>query len=526
MGGRSRNRRRPVSVVAALVAGLVLGACSGDGGGQAPDPASEVDQGGVLRVGTARELGDGVSFDPSLSHNVADKDWQELIYGSLVRLTDDGEVVPFMAESFEVVDDRSLTISLRDDVQFTDGAAYDAQAVRDGLLRNLENDSGSLHPVFTEIEDISVDGPTEVTITLGSAAVGELPLALAGRESAIVSPEAVVDGVDLNQTPVGAGPFVLDDWRHGERITLSRNPDFFDPDSWQLGGVEFVQVTEGPQLVSGVLAGTLDIAEVTANDVPAVEGQPNVEIHNHIAEVSYDFLHFPKHKPPFDDVRVRRAFQLAVDREAIATAAYGGTGEPGRGLWPSTSPRYDSSLEELVHYDPNRARQLLSEAGYGDGLELELHYVAHRVEHEPVAEVVQAQLAEVGVQVDIVPTRTIVEDIFPGERDNVFTLLGGSRPGTQKVTFPFGPESTQNIGNTNHPDLMALVDDIRARDPADPETVELWKQIDQIIAEDALAVYLTWRSFPYVYNTDRVGGELEFPEQQRTPWLEDVHILQ
>src|SRR5690606_17493057 len=179
-------------------------------------PEEDFDPEGVIRVGAGMVYPAGVHLDPSRSAVNADRQWMDLVFGTLLRWTHDGRIEPWMAEDYEVVDPQTLTLTLRDGVTFTDGTPYDAEAVRAGLLRTLNEASEvtlpSLSLAFQAISDIEVVDPLNLTITLNTPQAGELAAALADREGAIVSPKQAAEAPDdIDTKAVGAGPYVVEE---------------------------------------------------------------------------------------------------------------------------------------------------------------------------------------------------------------------------------------------------------------------------------------------------------------------------
>lgn len=189
------------------------------------------DPNGVLRIGhNIAKLG-GLHFDPTRSQISSDVTWISLVLGTPMRPDDQGGYKPWLAQSVEIVDPSTITVTLREGIRFTDGAEYNAEALRDGMLRNLNEPASEAvrsgqNGLFRELSEIIVDGPLTLTFKLKSPVAGAFLGMFAERESAVPSPQALADGIDVDVAPVGAGPYMLDEHRPSELLRLRKNPDF------------------------------------------------------------------------------------------------------------------------------------------------------------------------------------------------------------------------------------------------------------------------------------------------------------
>ncbi len=311
-----------------------------------------------------------------------------------------GQIVPHLATSATMSDDGlQWTLTLRDDVTFHNGMAFNAEVVKGSMERLLDPDTGAPFAwILGLIEDTEVVDEYTVRFTL-SAPFAPFLSHLTHSGVAIVHPDVVAElGERHSEEPVGTGPFQVVNWDRGNQVVLER----FDGYWGELPGIErlvFRTVPEDTTRVAMLESGEVDVARVPPQDVSRVNDNPNVTVHN-VSGVRTVFIYFNHAKEPFDDVRVRRAINLAVNMDEIADFVHAGTARPSDaaiapGIFGYTPVgRYD--------YDPEQARQYLAEAGFPDGLDIVLHSPTARYPGDiQTAEAIQSQLAEVGVNATI-----------------------------------------------------------------------------------------------------------------------------
>ncbi len=486
-------------------------------------PASDVDPDGVLRIGGGLVFPAGIHLDPTQSAVNADRPWMELVFGTLLRWSDDGSIVPWMAESFELVDPQTLTLTIRDGITFADGNPYDAEAVAAGLLRTLNEASEttlpSLSVAFLAITDVAVVDPLTVTISLSSPQAGELAQALADREGVIVSPaQAASDPDAIDSSPVGAGPYVVEEFIDGQSVVLVKNPDYWDADSWQLAGVEWVNVTDGASVVNGLLSDVIDVfTGLSPTDAARLDDRFTVE--SRPTDRSYIALLVCSGKPPFDDENVRHALQVAIDRQTISDLVYDGLADPAVGLWPEDHVYYNPALEDIVTYDPDQARELLG----GETVPMDLAFIGVVPDHDTVVEVLQAQLNEVGFDVNIVTTQDPVSEFITPQSPGAL-LVPGSRTGVDKYNRMFAEGQSQVLCGVPRPDVIDPLTAASALIPGDPSAADLFQQADLTIAEGAYLVPVVWTPQLVVWNSERLGGEQLFNSSASQPLIDTFYV--
>ena len=361
-------------------------------------------------------------------------EWLHLIYDTLLYPNADGTFEPRLAADYEIVDPQTVTVTLRGGLKFQDGTPLDGEALKFTLERNRAAENGNFNPALSAVQAVEVAGLT-VTIRLARPVAGSFVEVLAGRESMPVSPTAAAKGPDeLSQRPVGAGPYQLSSVTIDQLISLKKYPGHWEADQWKLGAIDFVQVAAGPTQVTALRSDAVDVGPVTPADTASLGGDFEVRAVN--SDSNFSYVATCKSQPPFDNLDFRKAFAYTIDREQIIDLVQAGEGEPMWMMWPKGTRYYTEALEGSYARDLDRSRAHLTAAGYPDGIDFDLMYQRTGL---ALAEVLQAQLAEVGIRVTLVATSDIVTDFYT----NVATpgaVSAWIRPGLQKVTRAFGPE--------------------------------------------------------------------------------------
>ncbi len=375
--------RKALLLVSVLLIGLA-------GWAQTPRMGGEM----VLGFGTDPE-----SLDPNKMTSSPAAMVLTHIAEPLLFMSEDLKVTPLLAESWAFSEDsRVLTLHLRRGVVFHDGAPFNAQAVKVNLERFRRATFAFL--LFPRVQTIDVVDEYTVRLNL------DMPFApiiahLTHNFVAMISPKqlAALEGRDIIE-PVGTGPFKFDTWVRGDYVRIVRNPDYWG-DKPYLDSVVFKVVpSDATRLVlleTGQIHAMMRVPPLDAPRVAATAGLQLVSI----PSVRTIYIGFNNQRAPFTDVRVRRAINYAVDKEAIVTEILGGAG--GVSDAPIMPLIFGHSPQTPYRYDPERARQLLREAGFPRGFRTTLHHPTGRyVKDAAIIEAVQAYLAEVGIEAELV----------------------------------------------------------------------------------------------------------------------------
>ncbi|MFV0308824.1 MAG: ABC transporter substrate-binding protein [Desertimonas sp.] len=426
------------------------------------------------------------SFDPHLSTNPYDQIGLALTYDRLVHLTPDGEAVAGLAERWVFSEDGlTLDLTIRDGVEFHDGEQLTPEAVVASLDRakNLEGSTsaGSLEAV--EAIDV-VDGVVRLSLSTPAA---QLPLVLAERAGMIISPAALE--ADLATEPVGAGMYRLTDLRIGDVATFEAFDGYWDPDAIGVESVVYRQVTDVTTALNAARAGELDIVPLDANSVSPAEDSGLTIVRG--PTVTTQTIQFNRAVAPFDDVRVRQAVNHAIDRDALVEGIFLGFARPAGQLFSSNSPAFDEATgADPYPYDLERARELLTEAGFPDGMDMEL--IASTIPaHQLMATGVQAQLGNAGIDVTIrtLPPEQITEVAYVNQDLQAQLAFGGSLDPVIVMTNYFGVDSFSNPGRHTTPEMTEALE--AANLPGDGRNAAL-QHASAVVSEQALTAPLVF----------------------------------
>lgn len=287
------------------------------------------------------------------------------VFEGLTRFAADGSVEPALAESWEISEDGTVyTFTLREGVTFHDGSAMDAEDVKFSLDRARAEDSvNAQKALFEGIAEVTVVDPQTVEVTL-SQPDGNFLFNMAWGDAVIVAPETI-EGI--KQTPIGTGPFTFTEWVQGDRIELARNAEYWG-EAPALETATFKFISDPTAAFAAMMAQDIDAFA----GYPAPENLPQFEVDPRFQVIvgsteGETILAMNNAEPPFDDPEVREAVAHAIDRQAIIDGAMFGQGTPIGTHFAPHNPDY-VDLTGLSAYDPDLARQLLADAGHGEGI--------------------------------------------------------------------------------------------------------------------------------------------------------------
>lgn len=404
------------------------------------------------------------------------------VFEGLTRIDAQGQVKPALAERW-VIEDGGLTYRfiLHKGVTFHNGTSLQASDVKFSFERAMAEDSENAQKgLFSAIESIEVPDDLTVVIRLNRKE-GLFLWNLGWGDAVIVDPATAND----NKTaPVGTGPFKFASWDRGIAIRLERNPDYWGA-APALESVTFKIVPDAAAQVTALLAGDLDaIPNIGAPETVAqFEADPRFTVLKGTTE-GETILAMNHRRPLLQDIRVRKAIQHAIDRQAIIDGAMFGFGTPIGSHFAPHSPAY-TDLTGVTPYDPEKAKALLAEAGVAPGTKLVLKLPPPTYARRG-GEVVAAQLSAVGFDVEQVPVDwgQWVSEVFKGEHDFDLTIVSHTEP----LDIGIYARDDYYFGYDN-PDLKALMAKIDSvSDAAERNT--LYKDAQRILADDAVNGFL------------------------------------
>lgn len=364
-----------------------------------PPEAAEPKTGGTLVFATSIDV---PSLEPHLEAADAWHRRKALIYQNLTWVDNDVIVQPQLAESWDIKDDIEYTFHLRRGVKFHNGKELDAEDVKYSLERQLDPEVGSAGAGdLNMIDTIEVVDTYTVRITLKQP-TGPFLAALGGRYNAIIPKDSAPTGDTLRRTAIGTGPFMVKEFVPAQRLVLVKNPDYWEEGKPYLDELVIQVVPDEQTALAGLRAGTIDaLAIEDAKNFALVEGDTSL-VATRTPAIKIDTLELPGDIEPLDDVRVRQAILLALDKEAIMQAGLMGLGQVV-GIMPPAMKYWALPPEELPNQkrDLAKAKALLAEAGYPDGFDLKLRTIVGYATMAANAPVIAANLKEIGINVTV-----------------------------------------------------------------------------------------------------------------------------
>ncbi len=352
---------------------------------------------GVLRIGT--NVGT-VTFDPIRTNANADIWVFNNMNAFLVRASRDAtEIVPDLAERWEISDDGlSYTFHLRD-AKFSDGSPVTAGDVAFSLTRLRDDPESAWSDPYKNIA--AIETPDQRTVIIKLAEPAAPFLASVAMFAASILPQKLVEerGEGFAENPVGAGAFRLKEWRRDEVVILERNPNYWEAGLPKLDGVEWHKIVDDNTRILKVQAGELDVALfIPFNRLAELEQSPDLNVHLD-PSTRADHL-VPNHTHEWlGKKNVRKAINMAIDRDAIVKLVTFGYGKPANSFLPA-GMLYHNPDNPPATYDPEQAKALLAEEGAEDLSFVLTHEAGSKVD-EQLSIMLQQQLAQVGIDISL-----------------------------------------------------------------------------------------------------------------------------
>jgi peptide/nickel transport system substrate-binding protein len=423
-------------------------------------------------------------LDPTIAAPVAIREvtWVNL-YEGLVRIDRDGRVQPLLAKSWEIAPDGlTYTFHLQSGVKFHDGSAFDSADVKFAFDRARDPKSTNAQKqIFAPIDSIETPDPATIVIRLKQVS-GNFLYYLGWGDAVIVAPETAENN---KASPVGTGPFKFKSWTRGDRVELTRNADYWQKDKTKLETVTFRFISDAQAQVAALKAGDVDAFPNLGAPELFAEFQKDQRFKAVAGNTEGETVAGMNNaKKPFDDPRVRRALMHAVDRKALIEGAYSGFGQPIGSFFSPNHPAF-VDMTGVVPYDPAKAKALLAEAGYGNGLSITIK-TPQMAYASRSAELLSAMFAEVGVDLKIIPTEfpaKWIEEVFKNKDFDV-TIVSHTEP----LDIDIFARDTYYFNYKNEA-FKALIADI-AKTTDEKARYAKYAEAQKILAEDVPALFL------------------------------------
>lgn len=499
--------------------------------------------GGTLVYGGETDWGSlDAHTDSGASHNICLEIYEGLMERDLTAPNTgvSPKIVPALAKSWEVSDDGLVyTFYLRENVKFHDGTLWNAAAMEFNIRRVWDEDFAYYYPqaagigtdCFEKLKEIQVVNDMTVKLILNEAS--SLFLTRLHEPTGIglplyISPDAIKKwgNEEITNHPIGTGPFKFVERGTGGQIVLERNPDYWNKPYPYLDEIIFVPLPETVTRVNALVAKEVDIIPAVPADKIQTLKDAGFEISQGATPHIWYFI-INMEEEILQDVRVRQAINMAIDKEGIAKELLSGSALPAISLMSRTSPSYDVNWDDPYPYNPTEAKELLKAAGLEEGFETTITTsTAGTGQLFPVemAQWIQRNLAAVNIKVNI---QTYEWNTYIGY------FLKGAQPGVGLMQMSWGMTSDSwlnllmrstswyNTGHLVDENIDALLDNMYAA-KSEQERIGYAQQIHLLERQNAYFVPIVNDAMPYAH-TSKVKGFVRAPEWMITlknVWLE------
>lgn len=488
------KKKQLLSGVMALLLSASLCACGGsktaEGTSEAAGESSEAETSNTLSEGTPVPGGsvvygmtqDLASLDPHVDTDAGTRDVVFNLYEGLVKPTSDGGFIPAVASDYIISDDaKTYTFTLRDGITFHDGTPVTIEDVKYSIDRYAEI-QGESSAFSSLVDSVEVQDDKTLVVNLKESYSEFLPMM-----TIAIIPQSNEDPAG---NPIGTGPFKYVSYTPGQNLELEKYDGYWQEGVPSLDSVEFKFIADVDTAFVELQAGTIDIlkyltsaqAETLGDDYNIVQGSMNL-VHAMYLNSAYE---------PLSKTEVRQALCYAVDRDAINNFIFGGKSHIiGSHMIPAMSKYYEPEAETVYSYDPEKARELLADAGYADGFDLEITVPSSYSQHVDSAQIIADELSQVGINVTLnqVEWSTWLQDVYKGGnfQATVIGFDGTLAPSDWlKKYVTDDAKNFMHYSNTEYDDVFntaytTVDDDVK---------VENYKKAQMILAEDAAAVYI------------------------------------
>ncbi|MGP3756092.1 ABC transporter substrate-binding protein [Streptomyces sp. IBSNAI001] len=477
-----------------------------------------VRDGGTLTVALNS---DPDKLDPTLAQTLVGRTVFAGMCEKLYDIDEDGGFVPQLAASLPTTSDdgRTVTVRLRPGLKFSDGTRLDAEAVVTSLLRHRDLPGSARSTELAPVTEAKATGPLTVRLTLDHPYV-PLTGVLADRAGMVMSPAALKKyGKNFTNHPSCVGPFRFVERTGGDRIVLEKDPNYYDADKVHLDGVVYKPIPDGNVRLANLRSGDLQVGDQMAPvDVQSALTEPKLQLFNS-PSLGYQGIGLNVGNvkglgqkpgkidtPVGRDVRVREAFELAIDRDLLNKVVFQGMYEPACGpISPQSAIAPGVAPEDCPRRDVDRAKELLKEAGVKTPVKIELK-TSTTPEQGRVGQVLQAMVKEAGFELSLRPTEyaTMLAETDAGDYDVFTSGWSGRLDPDGNVSNFLKTAGAMNAYGLGDPEIDKLI--AEGRSVADPaRRTEIYDELTRRV-QDAHALIYLYRQKNYVVAAVDVAG--------------------
>ena len=420
-------------------------------------------------------------LDPHMTASASTFQITSNIYESLITVDENGEFIPALASSWKVSDDGlSITFTLRNGAVFSNGKICDSNAVKESFER-LMGDLSVRRSDYSFISSIEIIDDKTIKFNMDTLNVAAL--------SSFAYPwAAVVDAAseNLRSKPVGTGPYVLTSWIAQQDLVLDRNTSY--PYEVKNDGVRFVIMPDLTAEITALDAGEVDLILITGDLASAVENKGYNIIS--VAGNGLQLMAMNCKNPALSDIRVRQAINLAVDKDEVIEAVWWGYGKKIGSHFPVVLKDY-IDLSDTYSYNVEEAKRLLKEAGYENGLTLNMDLPKNYQEYVNAGLVIASSLEKVGIKVNIniVEWAYWLNEVYVGRHYDLTVVGHTGRLDPYALLVKYLSYGNENYFNYKNSEVDELLEKYQS-ELDDSKRSEYVKRIQTILAKEVPALYI------------------------------------
>ncbi len=449
-----------------------------------------------------------VGLDPTLVTAFASHRILENIYDGLLRFSEDMKLVPNLAQSYTVVDPYTIVFELRSNVKFHDGTPLTADDVLFTFQRIMDpNVKSPAATFYQDVESVTADG-NKILFKLKKPMANSLLPNFAGVNSSIISKAFAEKGENLQLKTNGTGPFILAEYVAGNYMVLKRNPNYFIDGLPYLDEIKIIFMPEEISRVAALKNGDVDLARIYEPTNLKQFVTEAFKIYRSPV-LSYYLIGLNTTRGPLKDPAVRNALNYALNRDAIVKVVALSEGVVTGPMNPMVQPwaLLPNDFDEYK-YDPAKAKKLLSDAGYPNGFDLEI-MTSQRYNFDKVAQVVQAQLAAIGVRVkiDLVEWGIFISRWRESNFDAFISMNSGSIEPDIQFYRHFVTGGSTNVFKYSNPRVDELLE--MGRNTVDSKKrKQIYDELQRILVKDSPVIFLYCSNQLFVSNSSVEGFKL------------------
>ncbi|MFC4801432.1 ABC transporter substrate-binding protein [Neobacillus sp. GCM10023253] len=517
-----RNRKFGLLTIV-LVLSLLVSACSSTTSKKNEETkSSKKQEEQVLIFGRGA---DSYSMDPQNANEIETWRVTKNVYETLVEYDQKTtDVVPALAKEWTTSDDGKVwTFKLQEGVKFQDGTDFNAEAVVFNFERMMDKTNPSrfdgtfsvYRGMFngfkgdgSVIEEVKAIDQNTVQFTLAKPQANFLAN-LGMHAFGIISPEAIKKyGTKINENPVGTGPFKFESWTRNDSVTLVKNENYWKKGLPKLDKLIYKVIPDNSARLTALKNGEIDImVSLNPSDLSSVKEDKNLQVTLR-PPLNVGYLSINNTKEPLDNPKVRQAINYAIDKKGIADAFYYGLAAPVKNMLPSSSWAYNNDVKDY-EYDVDKAKQLLAEAGYPNGFELQFSVTSNSriYMQQPVkmVEAMKTSLEKAGIKVKVVSLEwaAYIDQLRKGE--HMIGMIGWVGDNGDPDNFLYSMLSKNNAvkgaaqnhtfyQNNEVSDLLMQAKSVMDQN----ERAKIYKKVQELVHEDAPSVPLVEVKEPVV----------------------------